>query len=347
MEGNATLFENVSNDVIANEVKNMLQENYDIVVKTMKRLDGYDDLNFQIIPLIEKTSNVNNHTQVCVHGYVLKIFSWENSTNIEFISEYINLLLHLSLDPSALQSLERIHVVLLLEYIPGKLLNDVSFGKKFCFSLGQIIGRLHHAMKPFSNSKVLQRPHFVWSLKYVTDTLKYTKFVEEEVKRSMVTKAIVDFQNEVLPHMNELEQGIIHGDLNKANLVIFERSAGSEPELYGIIDFSDISHSCYLFDLAITILYLSMDQPDNIESFTASVLSGYSRKMSDLELNLMKTCICARIAQSLILGLYAYHSCPSNTYVLTTQKQGWPLLEKLQNQTNESFIANITEKITF
>ncbi|XP_065200642.1 hydroxylysine kinase isoform X3 [Planococcus citri] len=304
MEGNATLFENVSNDVIANEVKNMLQENYDIVVKTMKRLDGYDDLNFQIIPLV-------------------------------------------SLDPSALQSLERIHVVLLLEYIPGKLLNDVSFGKKFCFSLGQIIGRLHHAMKPFSNSKVLQRPHFVWSLKYVTDTLKYTKFVEEEVKRSMVTKAIVDFQNEVLPHMNELEQGIIHGDLNKANLVIFERSAGSEPELYGIIDFSDISHSCYLFDLAITILYLSMDQPDNIESFTASVLSGYSRKMSDLELNLMKTCICARIAQSLILGLYAYHSCPSNTYVLTTQKQGWPLLEKLQNQTNESFIANITEKITF
>lgn len=59
-------------------------------------------------------------------------------------------------------------------------------------------------------------------------------------------------------------------------------------EISGIIDFCDISHSCYLFELAITVTYLCLDRQDDLEDFAASLILGYRRELTDLEINLLK-----------------------------------------------------------
>lgn len=57
--------------------------------------------------------------------------------------------------------------------------------------------------------------------------------------------------------------------------------------------------------------------------------------MNDFYDSLFQLCVCARLCQSLVLGLYFYQFDKSNQYLLTTQKAGWKLLEALYSRTDD------------
>lgn len=63
----------------------------------------------------------------------------------------------------------------------------------------------------------------------------------------------------------------------------------------------------------------------------------------------MQICICARLCQSLVLGLYSHAQDPSNTYVLQTAKSGsgWKILEQTWKMTDEEFDLKLKEAIDF
>lgn len=81
------------------------------------------------------------------------------------------------------------------------------------------------------------------------------------------------------------------------------------------------------------------------------VLRGYlgHRLLTTEELALLKITICARLCQSLIMGMFTYKSNPhpSNTYVLTTQKKGWPLLEYIWNTKEDDLYKRWNEILSF
>lgn len=68
------------------------------------------------------------------------------------------------------------------------------------------------------------------------------------------------------------------------------------------------------------------------------VLAGYlssadsEGQLNSLDRSVLRTCLVARLAQSLTLGAHTYSMNPANEYTLTTQKRGWPLLELLWKQ---------------
>lgn len=53
---------------------------------------------------------------------------------------------------------------------------------------------------------------------------------------------------------------------------------------------------------------------------------------------MFQLCVCARLCQSLVLGLYTHKFDSDNTYLLTTQKAGWKLLEDLYSRTDSQVI---------
>ena len=59
------------------------------------------------------------------------------------------------------------------------------------------------------------------------------------------------------------------------------------------------------------------------------VLAGYltSRKPTDQEFDVLRTCVAARFAQSLVMGAYSYSLDPGNEYLLITAKKGWDLVK--------------------
>ena len=133
--------------------------------------------------------------------------------------------------------------------------------------------------------------------------------------------------------------GVIHGDINEQNLIVSEKSVpgGTSPEqaeheVYGIIDFGDSTYSYYVFDLAIAIMYMSVDNKV-IDPLLAGghVLAGYCSvlPLNEFEFDVLKVCVAGRYAQSLVLGQYTISIDPGNDYVITTAKNGWSQLEKL------------------
>ena len=53
----------------------------------------------------------------------------------------------------------------------------------------------------------------------------------------------------------------------------------------------------------------------------------------------IQVCICARFAQSLVLGAYAYQQNPTNEYVLTTQANGWTAFSAIWDEPEDRLYA--------
>ncbi|KAL3863739.1 hypothetical protein ACJMK2_005478 [Sinanodonta woodiana] len=142
--------------------------------------------------------------------------------------------------------------------------------------------------------------------------------------------------------------GIIHGDINEQNLLMVEIPGQDnvKPEegghdVCGILDFSDVTYSYKVFDVALAIAYLSIkcDESRNVD-VGGHVLAGYltEGKLNEVEMDVLRTCMCARLAQSLTLGAYTFYLYPENPYVLTTSKGGWSLLHKVWSISKEKLM---------
>ena len=172
----------------------------------------------------------------------------------------------------------------------------------------------------------------------------------------MVETVIQQFQQRVLDNIDEFTKGMIHGDYNEQNILVGK--VGDDYKVTGILDFGDTNYSCFLFELAIAMTYMMLTSGE-IET-GGLFLAGYkmTRLIPENELKVLKViefnqlvllvfsnlsssyqlCCCARLCQSLVLGLYSHLTDSDNDYLLTTQKAGWKLLETLYTKTDNEVI---------
>jgi hydroxylysine kinase len=149
---------------------------------------------------------------------------------------------------------------------------------------------------------------------------------------------------------------MIHGDFNEQNIIV-SKGSGGEYKIAGVLDFGDSQYSCLLFEIAIALTYMMLITGE-IES-GGFFLAGYQmnrlipeNEMRLLKVNLisqsycikfiyfyLKLCVCARLCQSLVLGLYTHQLDKGNQYLLTTQAVGWRLLEALYERTDKEVNA--------
>ena len=149
--------------------------------------------------------------------------------------------------------------------------------------------------------------------------------VKNPEDRKMILVIVERFERQVLTVTDRLEQGIIHGDLNEQNLLVnFEGNRVS-----AVIDFGDTHRACMVYEIAITVCYMIIQARD--VTAAKHVIDGYQsvKKLTELEKEIFKTCVCARLCQSLALGAYSQANDPQNDYVLVTQKNGWSVLRTL------------------
>ncbi|XP_023335145.1 hydroxylysine kinase [Eurytemora carolleeae] len=109
---------------------------------------------------------------------------------------------------------------------------------------------------------------------------------------------------------------------------------GGEYEVYGVLDFGDSHYNPLIYELAITIMYM-MTQCRCIRAYKAGghVIAGYitNRKLCDVERKILRLCVAARYAQSLVMGAFSYQQQPWNEYLLITSKTGWTILQEFWN----------------
>lgn len=113
-------------------------------------------------------------------------------------------------------------------------------------------------------------------------------------------------------------------------------------DVCALLDFADVTDSCFIFDVALGIAYLSIECEDSTQlDVGGHILAGYCdfRKLNDAEWNCLPGLVCARLCQSLVYGAHSYSQQPGNEYLLTTSKRGWPLLHKYWATSHQELLA--------
>ncbi|XP_041369515.1 hydroxylysine kinase-like, partial [Gigantopelta aegis] len=165
----------------------------------------------------------------------------------------------------------------------------------------------------------------------------YLFCVDSNDHKELIENVLDAYDREVVPQYSSLPKGCIHGDTNEQNILVQKSeketpsAEGDDYFVSGILDYADIQESYLVVDLALTIAYLMMDADDSLRLNVGShVISGYENhvSLSRAETDVLPIMVAARLCQSLVLGLHAYHVNPKNdTYVLSSQK-AWPILHQ-------------------
>ncbi|CAG5119683.1 unnamed protein product [Candidula unifasciata] len=328
-------------------IKEMIKTNYGFTVAQLKRLNGYDDLNYHV--LVDSDHNNPYIGDVSPVGYFLKICNSRDSQRPEFMDAQIAVMEHLLKKGILCQSpikgvngdditecitacKEGINVrylVSLRTYIPGTIIADVRLTPNLLYKVGHYVAKVTQALENFEHPfyETFQCP---WSMDNIPKLKEALFAVKDDAMRQIAEEVIEAYNSEVEPSKKDFRTGQIHGDINEQNILVTEETA-STPEICGLLDFQDVAKSFPIYDLAMSVAYMIMTKLCEVPvlDVPGHILAGY---MSLLELTpaekaAFKNLVAGRMVQSLVMGAYTYSLDPTNEYLLTTAQCGWEALK--------------------
>jgi len=322
--------------------KDLLRRLYGLEADTCKEFNSYDDRNYY---MTVKPESMNvNIPSVWSDGYVLKVTNSQDSKCPDFTDAQNMMILHMAKslpvpEPvknvmGQLKSVEQIgygkHIVRLLKYVPGRILYELAvWSDQILYQCGSLAARMDLMLADFSHPAYQDR-NSIWFLSSVPNLTQFISAVKDENRKALASEIINEFTQKVKPVENQLEAGIIHGDLNEQNILVKQQEGEDEYSIHTVLDFGDSQQSCLVYELAIVIMYMMAQCSCEPNKAGGYVIAGYldHRDLPVKEKQLLRICVAARYAQSLVMGAYSYQQDPGNEYLLITTKNGWNLLEK-------------------
>ncbi|XP_063782378.1 hydroxylysine kinase [Pseudophryne corroboree] len=328
---------------------------FGLQVATVKSLPSYDDQNFYI-----QSEGTTAQTE-----YVLKITNGENSKDTELIEAqtYVMKFLYdeglptpnpVFTNTGNIMSMEAIdyggvvqnHMVRLLTYLPGTPAAEIITTPEILFEIGKVAAILDEKLtKKFQHpyKKYFDRGEFIWNLSNTPLLRKYTHVIKEDNLREIIEVFIKQYEDSVQENLETFRKCINHGDFNDYNLLLQKTSLsdGHSKDHYkvsGILDFGDMSFGYYVFEVAITIMYMMIENPDPL-SVGGYVLAGFESivPLTREEKKALFTLVGCRFAQSLVIARYSVLLCPENEeYLMITSKKGWKHLMLLHDMGKEA-----------
>ncbi|XP_058429729.1 hydroxylysine kinase isoform X3 [Marmota monax] len=193
----------------------------------------------------------------------------------------------------------------------------------------QCIQKFHHPK--LSN---LHRENFIWNLKNIPLLEKYVDALGQNRNREIVEQVIQLFKKEVMTKLSHFRECINHGDLNDHNILVESSKSAFGDAVYqvsGILDFGDMSYGYYVFEVAITIMYMMIESKNPIQ-VGGHVLAGFESiiPLTAVERSALFLLVCSRFCQSLVMATYSCQLHPENKeYLMITAKTGWKHLQQM------------------
>ncbi|KAK2835413.1 hypothetical protein Q5P01_015897 [Channa striata] len=320
------------------QVSEMVRRLFGLTPLRIRSLPSYDDQNFYV---------------AAVEGaeYVLKIMNSADSKNPALIEmqTYAMTFLHknglpaqtvLSTTSGQLMSLEEIdcgygcqkYLVRLLTYMPGITISKVPLTPQLLFETGKMAARIDKILQKVEHPQlsVLQREKFLWSLSNIALLEEYMSVLNGDPLQEVVKSVLHQYKTCVIPKRSSFRKCINHGDLNDLNVLV-EPCEGDGYRISGILDFGDMSSGYYVYELAITIMYMTTEHPRPIE-VGGPVLAGWESvlPLNEAERECLYLLVLSRFCQSLVLARYTVTLHPENAeYLMITSRKGIPILQQL------------------
>uniref|UniRef100_A0A7N9IGX6 Hydroxylysine kinase n=1 Tax=Macaca fascicularis TaxID=9541 RepID=A0A7N9IGX6_MACFA len=228
------------------------------------------------------------------------------------------------------------YLVRLLTYLPGRPIAEIPISPQLLYEIGKLAAKLDKTLQKFHHPKLssLHRKNFIWNLKNVPLLEKYLYVLGQNRNREIVEHVIHLFKEEVMTKLSHFRECINHGDLNDHNILIESSKSASgnaEYQVSGILDFDDMSYGYYVFELAITIMYMMIESKNPIQ-VGGHVLAGFESitPLTAVEKGALFLLVCSRFCQSLVMAAYSCQLYPENKdYFMVTAKTGWKHLQQM------------------
>ncbi|XP_062998491.1 hydroxylysine kinase [Elgaria multicarinata webbii] len=346
------------------EAIELVERIFGLKVSELKPLPSYDDQNFHVhVVNFERKGEK-------AEEYVLKIINCEDSQNPELIEVQTRIMMFLKeegfpvaaphftkegeimfLESRDTGSATQEYMVRLLSYLPGRTVATLPMGPPVLYEIGQLAARLDKTLaEKFQHPSVksLHRDGFIWNLANVPLLKRHIHALGQSRYREVVEKVLEQFRAKIVPRLSSFRPCINHGDLNDHNILLVDTNPASPQSpryrVSGILDFSDMSCGYYVFEAAITIMYMMIESKDPLW-VGGHVLAGFESvvPLTAEERASLFLLVCGRFAQSLVIAVHTTLLHPENEeYLMITAKTGWKHLMALFEMGQEA-----VEKIWF
>ncbi|NXI62911.1 HYKK kinase, partial [Anseranas semipalmata] len=336
------------------EVTELVDRVFGLKVLWIRPLPSYDDQNFHV-----RVSR-NKGEAEGADEYVLKITNSEDSQEPDLIEAQTQAMIFLSAEgfPSAtpyltkdgnIMSLEprgsgpgnKKYMVRLLTYLPGtpiaKIAAKIAANTQIFYEIGKLAASLDKALSEkfhHPSVKSLHRGQFIWNLANVPLLDRYLYALGQNKYREVVEQVIKQFKEKVIPKLSGFRACINHGDLNDHNILVDSSSPSLEDPQYrvsGILDFSDMSYGCYVFEVAIAMMYVMIESSDPLR-VAGHVLAGFESvlPLTAEERDALFLLVSGRFSQSLVVAAHTALLYPENReYLMLTATNGWQRLTEM------------------
>ena len=302
-------------------LQNTLNNWLDFEIKTLKKLNGYDNVNY----LLTSDSKKYIFKTYTFTADMLALVTAENDVLIQLNNS------HQFPKPIAFSDDNFIKVALidgketicrLLTFLDGDFLAETEHSEKLMQSLGSFLGHLDVQLLKLNNP-VFKARQWEWDLQYLEHNRKYIDCIENYNDRNLVLYFFQQYQNHVQPIATTLRRSIIHNDANEWNILVSNNS------ISGFIDFGDLAHSFLINELAIALTYATYDKEDPLK-WMLPILSAYHDvvPLEAKEVDTLYYLIAGRLCTSVCNSANAKKKDPNNTYATGSEKNAWSMLHK-------------------
>lgn len=219
------------------------------------------------------------------------------------------------------------HQMWMVTWLDGRVLAHVNpVLKPLLQDLGRFLGSLNQILGGFEHESMHR--DYSWDLRRAGEFAPYIDFIPEAPRRKLAEDTLAHVQDEVLPSLDQLRQGVIHHDANDHNVIV--QGTGYQTSIRGLIDFGDMLHTATVVELAIAATYVMMGRQDPVGVAT-EVVRGYhqTRALEESEIAVLYGLIKARLCCSVLVSAYRGSFEPDNKYLRISEKGAWTLLTEL------------------
>ncbi|XP_076879995.1 hydroxylysine kinase isoform X2 [Brachyhypopomus gauderio] len=221
------------------------------------------------------------------------------------------------------------YMVRLMTYLPGTVLGKMTCTPQILYETGKIAATVDNVLLQMEHPclESLQRKNFIWSLASVPLLKQYLPVIDGDPMQQIVKGVIEQYQIQVEPKLSSFRKCINHGDFNDHNILV-ESDDSSNYKIAGILDFGDMSSGYFIFELAITLTYMMIENSSPLD-VGGPVIAGWESviPLNEAEKDALYVLVLSRLCQSLVLGRHAVLQQPENEeYLMLTAKTGVRIL---------------------
>ncbi len=286
-------------------------------IQTIEKLDGYGSENFKISLQDETVFLVKIYPQSELHKIE------EEKRLLASIRKHCTFSLPEDIGDIEIEPLHEPCFIRILKFMEGQPLEDAHVSDNLLAQLGKAAGALVAALHKEQSYYTKANEHD-WNLRDALRNKTKIPFIKDAADRKIIAHYFTQFEQEFLPDMQQLRMGIIHGDLNEANIIV------RDSVFNGFIDFGDISYAPVVSELAILLTYTMMMFPETAFEKATVIIQNFqsSFPLNEKELQYLPLLIATRLCVSVCNSAEAKAQSKDTSYVLVSEQAAWTMLRK-------------------